>query len=136
MVMKVSGRCHCGGIAFEADVDPATVGVCHCTDCQRLSGSAFRVSAPAPAATFKATGATPTVYIKVADSGARRAHAFCPTCGSPIYATAAGPNPQTYSLRVGTLNERAELPPRRQIWCASGLPWAQSLAGLESRPRQ
>ena len=40
--MKVSGRCYCGQISFEAAIQPDKVWVCHCTDCQTLSGSAFR----------------------------------------------------------------------------------------------
>jgi hypothetical protein len=40
--MKVSGRCYCGQISFEAEIEPDNVRVCHCTDCQTLSGSAFR----------------------------------------------------------------------------------------------
>ena len=44
--MKVHGSCHCGDIGYEAEVDPAQVGICSCTDCQMLTGSAFRVSVP------------------------------------------------------------------------------------------
>jgi hypothetical protein len=40
--VKVTGQCHCGSIAYEAEVDPNTIRVCHCTDCQRLTGTAFR----------------------------------------------------------------------------------------------
>lgn len=40
--MKIDGRCHCGYITFEAEADPDKAGICHCTDCQSLSGSAFR----------------------------------------------------------------------------------------------
>ena len=40
--MKVEGRCHCGNLKYIAEVDPEKVEVCHCTDCQTLSGSAFR----------------------------------------------------------------------------------------------
>lgn len=36
--MKINGRCHCGEITFEAEGDPNAVNVCHCTDCQTLSG--------------------------------------------------------------------------------------------------
>ena len=57
--MDVTGRCHCGAITYRATVDPATVGICHCTDCQMLSGSAYRVSVPAPAATFKILSGKP-----------------------------------------------------------------------------
>jgi len=50
--MKVEGSCHCGKIAYEAMVDPDRVSLCHCTDCQMLTGSAFRVSVPAPKEVF------------------------------------------------------------------------------------
>ena len=63
--MKVEGRCHCGNISYDAEVDPAKVTICHCTDCQTLSGSAYRASVPAPAATFKLRG-SPKTYVKTA----------------------------------------------------------------------
>jgi hypothetical protein len=40
--MKIDGGCHCGYITNEAEADPANAMICHCTDCQTLSGSAFR----------------------------------------------------------------------------------------------
>jgi len=40
--MRIEGRCHCGFITYEAEVDPEKVMICHCADCQTLSGSAFR----------------------------------------------------------------------------------------------
>ena len=49
--MKVEGACLCGYIAIEGEVDPDKVTVCHCTDCQTSSGSAFRVSIPVPGGT-------------------------------------------------------------------------------------
>jgi len=133
--MRVDGRCHCGAISFEAEVDPETTGICHCTDCQGLTGTAFRVTVRAPADRFVLRG-KPTIYVKTADSGRRRAHAFCPTCGSPIYATSA--DPKFYGLRVGTLRQRRELRPRRQSWCASALPWSSDLEelGLERHQHQ
>ncbi len=133
--MKVDGRCHCGAISFEADVTPGTIGICHCTDCQTLTGSAFRSIIPTPAATFVLHG-KPTEYIKTAESGTKRRHAFCPQCGTPIYA-AAIQSPPTYSLRVGTIRQRADLgPPARQIWCRSALPWAMELGGVPKAERQ
>jgi hypothetical protein len=50
--MKIDGHCHCGEITFEAEVDSDALNICHCTDCQTLSGSAFRVNIPAPAEHF------------------------------------------------------------------------------------
>jgi hypothetical protein len=43
--MTIDGGCHCGAIAYEATIDPETVGICHCTDCQTLTSSAFRIVA-------------------------------------------------------------------------------------------
>src|SRR5271170_3714788 len=118
--MKIDGRCHCGEIAFEAEVDPNAVNICHCTDCQTLSGSAFRVNIPAPAEHFILLSGTPKTYIKTAESGNKRLHPFCGTCGTPIYSSAE--NPQSYGLRAGTIRQRAEFSPRRQIWRRSALP--------------
>jgi hypothetical protein len=42
--MRIDGRCHCGFITYEADIDPERVVICHCTDCQTLTGSAFRTA--------------------------------------------------------------------------------------------
>ena len=72
--MKIDGACHCGLITYEADIDPEQVRVCHCTDCQSLTGSAFRVVVPVPADKFSMSG-EPTAYIKTAESGARRVQA-------------------------------------------------------------
>ncbi len=132
--MTVHGRCHCGKISFEGMVAPDKVNICHCGDCQKLTGSAFRTNIQTPVESFVIHG-RPKIYIKTAESGAKRAHAFCPDCGTPIYAPAPE-NTKTYSLRVGTLEERARLRPMRQIWCRSALPWSMDLGGLEKIDRQ
>jgi hypothetical protein len=62
--MRVEGRCHCGAIQYEAEVQPGTVVVCHCADCQMQSGSAFRANIPAPAHTFRLLRGVPKRYIK------------------------------------------------------------------------
>jgi len=126
--MKIDGRCHCGEITFEAKVDPDALNICHCTDCQTLSGSAFRVNIPAPAERFVLHG-TPKTYIKTAESGNKRLHAFCGTCGTPIYACAVD-NLQSYGLRVGTITQRAGFSPRRQRWRQSALRWVDALASI------
>jgi len=132
--VKVDGRCHCGRITYEAEIDPNAVNVCHCTDCQTLTGTVFRAAVQAPAATFALKG-EPKIYVKTADSGNKRAHAFCPDCGTPIYA-AALQDPPTYSLRVGGLRQRAQLgPPRFQIWCDSAVPWSMNIEEVPKRPK-
>jgi len=135
--MHVQGHCHCGAIRYEAEVDPEKVTICHCTDCQSLTGSAYRVTVAAPAGGFRLLQGEPRVYVKTtADSGNPRGQAFCPQCGSPLYTFAADqPQPASYGLRVGCLVQRAELPPRKQIWCDSALGWTENLAGLPRRAR-
>jgi hypothetical protein len=134
--MKVQGSCHCRQITYEAEIDPAAVTLCNCTDCQMLTGSAFRVSLPAAKAGFKLLSGQPKTYIKTADSGTKRAHSFCPNCGTPVYACAVAEDPPSYSLRVGCLKQRHELPPQKRIWCKSALGWAQDVSTLEARDMQ
>jgi hypothetical protein len=135
--MKVNGACHCGQITYEAEVDPGRSGICHCTDCQALTGTAFRVSLPTVAGTFRLLSGTPSVYLKTtADSGIKRRHAFCPNCGSPVYASADEDNPPTRTLRVGGLAQREQLAPRRRIWCQSALSWSQDISSLPGVSKQ
>jgi hypothetical protein len=135
--MEVDGQCHCGAIMYEADVEPGTIAICNCNDCQKQSGSAFRTNIPTSAENFRIIEGSPTTYIKTADSGARRTHAFCGTCGSPIYACAAE-NPKTYSLRVGALNQKHLLgAPARQTWTKRRFAWLDELSsipGVEGQP--
>jgi len=133
--MEVTGGCHCGAITYRAVVDPEQVRLCHCTDCQRFSGSAYRVSVPTMSGTFQVLSGTPKIYIKTADSGTRRAQAFCADCGSTVY-SAAETNPSSYSLRVGCLDQRAQLKPRRQIWQRSAIPWWDDLHDVPAVERQ
>ena len=132
--MKIDGHCHCGQITFEAEVDPGAMSICHCTDCQRLTGSAFRATVSAPAAHFVLRGTLPSTYIKTAESGNQRLHAFCGNCGTPLYATAID-KPQSYSLRVGTITQRAAFTPLRQIWRRSKLGWVDSLASVPAHDK-
>ena len=129
--MRIDGGCHCGKITFEADIDPDKAGVCHCTDCQTLSGSAFVSFVPVPREAFRLRG-EPRLYVKTAESGNRRAQAFCPDCGSRLYA-AAEKDPQVVNLRIGTVRQRAQLAPKSQVWCRSALPWVMNLSGVKQQ---
>ncbi|EIF34345.1 hypothetical protein BCh11DRAFT_02147 [Burkholderia sp. Ch1-1] len=125
--MKVEGRCHCGAIEYEAEVEPGTVSICHCQDCQTLSGTVFRANVPASADRFLIVKGSPRQYVKTGTSGAKRIHAFCENCGAPVYSCAAE-NPATYSLRIGALMQRYELgKPVRQIWTKRRFPWMDCL---------
>lgn len=128
--MKITGSCHCGAITFEAEIDPATVGVCHCTDCQTLSGAPYRASVPAARDKFRLTSGKVATYVKTADSGNRRVQAFCATCGSPIYATADGDPDAPVNIRAGVIRQRDQLVPKRQVWTKSRQDWVEHLDAI------
>jgi hypothetical protein len=132
--MQIDGACHCGAISFGAEIDPRRVLVCHCTDCQTLSGGPFRAVVTVPIEHFKVSG-SPSEYIKVADSGNRRAQMFCPTCGSNLYACAAEA-PTWVSIRLGCVKQRRLLAPAAQIWQHSAMPWLNSLSVIPGSPEQ
>jgi hypothetical protein len=134
--MHVTGHCHCGKISFAAEIDPAQVRVCHCTDCQQMTGTAFRTNVNSLPGTLVLKSGAPKTYVKTAESGNRRAQVFCPECGTHLWASDAVENPQTVGLRVGALDQRAELAPSRQIWVRSALPWSMDLTGVPRAERQ
>ena len=128
--MNFSGQCHCGAIRFKGFAHPEKVIACHCTDCQVFSGAPFRAVLLVPAEHMEVSG-SPKIYVKVAASGNHRAQAFCGECGTQLYATE--PNePKVFNVRLGCVNERAELSPQVQIWRASAMPWLCELAALPS----
>ncbi len=133
--MKIDGGCHCGEITFEAELDPEKVGICHCTDCQTLSGSAFRTIAFVSGKSLKITG-EPKIYVKTGESGNKRAQAFCPECGSPIYACAVGDAPDIYNIRLGAVRQRAKLRPKFQLWCRSALDWLPQMDSMRKKEKQ
>jgi hypothetical protein len=113
---------------YEADVEPGTISICHCLDCQRLTGSAFRANILAPAESFRILKGQPRLYIKTGDSGAKRVHAFCEICGSPVHSCALE-KPHAYSLRVGALRQREELgQPAR--WAKRRLSWVTTMENV------
>ena len=124
--MKIDGACHCGAITYEAEIEPANVLICHCTDCQTMSGSAFRVAVRAEGDSFKLLSGQPKVYVKTAESGNKRAQAFCSECGTQLYASAIGQKPP-FSIRVGTVRQRDQLVPKKEVWCRSARHWLPDL---------
>jgi hypothetical protein len=134
MSMRINGSCHCGSISYVADIDPDRVVVCHCTDCQKLSGAPFRAVVTVPIERFSVTG-SPKAYVKVAESGNRRAQMFCPDCGTNLYASAAE-SPTWVSIRLGSVEQRALLKPSAQIWQRSAIPWVAELSQVPGAPEQ
>jgi hypothetical protein len=131
-IMKIDGGCHCGYVTYEAEVDPEKVAICSCTDCQTLSGSAFRTIVFTRKDSFKLRSGTLKTYVKTAESGNKRPQCFCPECGTPIYATTVGDGPKVHAIRAGTARQRDELIPKVHIWYRSAQRWT---TGLDSIPK-
>jgi len=62
--MKIDGGCHCGYITYEGDADPEKTKVCHCIDCQQLTGTAFRTFVPVADHAFRLSG-SPTICMPI-----------------------------------------------------------------------
>lgn len=133
--MKIEGSCHCGKISYEADINTEYVIICHCSDCQVISGAPYRASVPARAENFHLRG-QPKTYVKTARSGNKRALAFCADCGSSLYSTSLESQPSVINLRLGAIKQRAQLIPRSQGFCGSAMPWAMDIANIPRIPEQ
>lgn len=129
-MLKIDGQCHCGFVAYEAEIDADNVVICHCTDCQRLTGSPFRVTAFAATRDVKLTANAPRVYTRKGDNGRLRYQQFCPECGSPVFTTGEGDDASLTGIRWGSINQRAALKPRGQYWCRSSVDWIADIAKL------
>lgn len=94
-----------------------------------MSDAPYRVNVPVLIEKFVLTG-DPKRYTKIGSSGARVTTTFCDVCGSPIHSW-AGDNPNFIYLRLGSARQRAQLPPKRQGFCAAAMPWAFDLGAVE-----
>nr|WP_314076195.1 GFA family protein [uncultured Roseococcus sp.] len=132
--MQIDGGCHCGHVAYEAEIDPEQVTICHCTDCQTLTGSPFRVTVLTARQDLRLTAQAPKLYVRTGENGHRRRQYFCPECGTPLFTAGEGPETEEWGIRWGSIRQRRELAPKRQIWRRSELPWIHALGRLPGRP--
>ena len=120
---RMTGGCLCGKVRYSADVEPVFVGVCHCTDCQKFTGSAFGVVIGVPKPALSIQGEL-TSYSKAGDTGKSIVRQFCPVCGSSI-SDEAEALPGVVMLGAGTLDEAGWVKPGAQIYCDSAQSWVQ-----------
>ena len=120
---QIEGRCLCGQVHYRADEEPTFVGICHCTDCQKFTGSAFSTIVGVPARALKVSGSLKT-FTKIGDSGKPIHRRFCSECGSGIM-DEADALPNIVMVNVGTLDDRSWVNPRSQVYCNSAQPWVQ-----------
>lgn len=120
--MKLEGGCLCGKVRYSAEAEPIFAGVCHCTNCQKGTGSAFNTVVAVPKSTLTITGAVST-YEGRGDTGNATYKRFCSACGSPV-AEEAAVMADVVMIPVGTLDDPSQVKPAMQIYCDSAQPWA------------
>jgi len=128
--MKIEGGCLCGKVRYSADAEPIFTGVCHCTNCQKGTGTAFNVVVALPKAAVIVEGPLKT-FEGHGDSGKSTYRRFCPECGSGLI-DEAEVMPDVVMIMAGTLDDASWVKPAMEIFCDSAQPWV-SLGGERQR---
>ena len=128
------GGCLCGAIRYRVSAPITKLIVCHCTDCQKASGTGASVNGFVPSENFEILKGEPKIFSKVVDSGNTLHRAYCADCGSPIYSRRDN-TPQTTGLKVGTLDEPLGMEVAMNIWTRSARPWMHIDPDLQSYPQ-
>jgi hypothetical protein len=98
--------------------------VCHCTDCQRQTGSPFTVFVGVPRAAFNVEGSTlGSIATTGEDHGGDTQRHFCTTCGSPVFSISALA-PELTLIKAGSLDDASWLEPAVECWTSSAQPWS------------
>ena len=119
----MTGGCQCGAIRYRIDADPIVTYACHCTECQKASGSAFGLSMIFLATAFELTSGELAVYERETDAGGRLRCSFCRGCGNRIHHRP--PESPFLSLKPGHLDDTSGLRPEAHIWVSSRPPWVE-----------
>jgi hypothetical protein len=126
MVERTAG-CSCGQLKIRVSGEPRGVGICHCLECQRRTGSVFAALASF-AAPFEVTG-TATEYVRTGEHGARFRFRFCPVCGSHVFKTEEGEDGRV-SVAVGAFADPGFPPPEVSVYTKRKHAWLGLPAGL------
>jgi hypothetical protein len=121
------GGCLCGAVRYVLKGEPQAIGICHCTHCQRQSGSIFSFNLLISEADYEQSGET-TVYVDKGDSGQPVYRHFCGRCGSPVWTTVAAA-PGKVVVRAGTLDNMEGFQPQTEIYADHAVKWLAPVAG-------
>lgn len=121
----LTGGCHCRALRYALTQPPLGAYVCHCTDCQSLSGAAFAIGVVAPASAFTLTG-LPRAVQRVLGSGTIATRLICPDCGVWVCGgsklDAFAPDEKRV-VRGGTFDDTSWIRPTAHYWTRSAQPW-------------
>ena len=129
MKFPVEGSCQCGNIRYKLLSAPAMVVACHCKECQKLSTSAFSITAMVDAGDVEFSGEMKD-WQRKADSGNISAAKFCPTCGNRIYHYNPE-QPDKIKLKPSNLNNTSFLQPSAHIWVSEKQDWFEIPPGVK-----
>ena len=118
-----SGRCVCGEVRFRLTAEPMIVHCCHCSWCQRETGSAFVVNAVIEASAVEVEAGAPQTVVTPSASGRGQRIDRCPTCRVALWSVYSGAGPRIRFVRVGALDAPGRLPPDVHIFTSTALPW-------------
>jgi hypothetical protein len=120
---KLDGSCLCGKITYSCDAEPVATAVCHCTDCQRQTGTSFSIIVGVPSDALHVEGDSLGSFTTVGTDTQREvARKFCRECGSPIVSVADA-MPGMSFIKAGTLDDTSWLEPQMHVWSDSAQPW-------------
>ena len=120
--LPLTGGCLCRAIRYEITALPLIVYACHCTNCQRQSGSAFAMNMPVATDAFRITQGEPTAWRRITPSGAQTESWFCPTCAGRIHGSRPT-RPESVTVRAGTLDDTSWLRPVAHFYTTTAQPW-------------
>ena len=119
--LPIEGGCRCGQVRFKVSAPPLLTMACHCTGCQRMTASAFSLSAAIPGEGFTVTRGEPVIGGLHGDD---THHYFCPHCMSWLFTKAEGMD-WFVNIRTPMLDEPAWAQPFIETWTREALPWVQ-----------
>jgi len=121
----LDGGCTCGSVRYRMTSRPIYSHCCHCTWCQRESGSAFALNAMIEADRLEILSGQPDSVIIPSESGNGQKVTRCPTCLAALWSNYAGADDAIHFVKVGTLDDPAKVPPDIHIYTASKQPWLE-----------
>jgi hypothetical protein len=99
--LPLTGACLCGGVRFEVDQPLAEAGYCHCTRCQRRTGTASSAQARVVPGSFRIVAGEELVRTWTPERGFSKS--FCSVCGSALYSTSPV-DPEAVAVRLGVFD--------------------------------
>lgn len=122
--MTLSGRCACGREHYKINEEPLFTHACHCTDCQRTTGSAFVVHLVVAEVDFEIEGETRMSTIATGSGAGCDLH-FCTQCGTYIWCRYRYHQVPVIAVRGGTLDDTSAVSPQVHIFTRSKQPWVR-----------